>query len=85
MTLYTYAIVFLCSDSVSLSNAFFGVGRGDILLDDLECAGTEARLVDCSRQRDDHNCGHKEDAGVRCSGTAFIMNIEFNDSTNWSL
>lgn len=45
--------------------AFFGQGSDPILLDDVACAGTESRLLDCS-YRSTHNCGHYEDAGVTC-------------------
>ena len=63
--IYTH---FTLSDSIAFENSFFGEGTGSILLDDLECTGSESRLVDCYRQSDDNNCGHKEDAGVRCTG-----------------
>ncbi len=49
----------------------FTVGNGQILLDDVNCVGTETRLVDCpTRPLGDHNCGHYEDAGVTCPSVA---------------
>ena len=42
-------------------------GTGQIVLDNLLCTGTESRLVDCPHNGlNVHNCGHSEDAGVRC-------------------
>ena len=51
------------------SNAYFGQGNGPIQLDNVQCSGTEQRLLSCSHLRS-HNCGHHEDAGVSCSSTA---------------
>ena len=48
------------------TNAFFGMGTGPIHLDNVYCAGTEQRLIDCSYTS--HNCIHSEDAGVACIG-----------------
>ena len=48
-------------------NAHFGQGSGQILLDNLQCTGREASLLECShRGINEHNCGHSEDAGVTC-------------------
>ena len=43
-------------------------GTGPINLDDVQCLGNEARLLDCSHRlpTGTHNCSHFEDAGVRC-------------------
>ena len=43
-------------------------GTGSIVLDDLNCAGNETGLFRCSSPTPvgTHNCGHSEDAGVRC-------------------
>lgn len=48
--------------------AFFGQGRGTILLDNLKCTGTEANLLQCSHIAwNVHNCDHSEDASVTCA------------------
>ena len=47
--------------------AFFGKGSGRILLDNLQCTGREASLLDCPHNGlYIHNCNHQEDAGVTC-------------------
>ena len=43
-----------------------GPGSGPIHLDDVGCAGTESRLIDCAYD-DSPNCFHFEDVGVLCS------------------
>ncbi|XP_059756729.1 deleted in malignant brain tumors 1 protein [Balaenoptera ricei] len=47
--------------------AHFGLGSGDILLDNIQCSGSENHLGP-SAGWSDHNCGHHEDAGVIFSG-----------------
>uniref|UniRef100_G3SPF7 Scavenger receptor cysteine-rich domain-containing protein DMBT1 n=1 Tax=Loxodonta africana TaxID=9785 RepID=G3SPF7_LOXAF len=47
--------------------AYFGAGSGQILLDDLQCEGSESHLGQCvHRGQAGLNCGHLEDAGVVC-------------------
>ena len=62
-----------CTGSMAFFNAYFGHGTGPILLDDLLCTGSEARLIECPRSIslgigtfDFCPNGHGEDAGVRC-------------------
>lgn len=42
-------------------------GTDPIFLDNVQCVGTELRLIDCPRNAlGSHNCAHSEDAGVTC-------------------
>ncbi|XP_022110413.1 uncharacterized protein LOC110989982 isoform X2 [Acanthaster planci] len=52
----------------ALSRAAFGGGYGlEILLDNVACIGDEDTVFDCRHPGlGNHNCGHSEDAGVRC-------------------
>ena len=59
---------FSATGATAFSEAAFGEGTGPILLDDVYCVGTESRLANCpANPIGDHNCGHHEDAGVRCT------------------
>ena len=60
-------------NATALSRAYFGEGTGSIHLDDVSCTGTESSLFSCS-YNSNHNCGHHEDAGVRCSNS-FITDV----------
>lgn len=51
----------------------FSPGRGPIHLDELNCTGQEGNLWECPSQRQGNDCGHKEDAGVICSGGSLIQ------------
>ncbi|KFV90035.1 Scavenger receptor cysteine-rich type 1 protein M130, partial [Eurypyga helias] len=51
----------------ALLSAHYGEGSGQIWLDDVNCTGAESDLWTCpSRTWGQHNCQHKEDAGVLC-------------------
>ena len=53
----------------ALRRAHFGQGTGPIHLDNLICNSSESRLVNCRHNGIGvHNCGHSEDAGLRCQG-----------------
>ena len=58
-------LFFSLSGSQAFSTARFGAGSGPIHMDDVQCSGTESRLLNC-RYTSRHNCGHSEDASVRC-------------------
>ncbi|KAL2101477.1 hypothetical protein ACEWY4_003238 [Coilia grayii] len=57
-----------CGDAVSaIVRAQFGMGSGEILMDDVGCSGAEESLTECiSRGFGTHDCNHDEDAGVLC-------------------
>lgn len=48
--------------------AEYGEGTGIIMLDDVECTGSETSLLECThRDFGESNCGHGEDASVVCA------------------
>lgn len=50
-----------------LTFAHFGAGRGHIWMNGVDCTGNETSLAKCDfKGFVIHNCGHSEDAGVRC-------------------
>ncbi|CAG2240873.1 Antigen WC1.1,Scavenger receptor cysteine-rich domain superfamily protein,Neurotrypsin,Scavenger receptor cysteine-rich type 1 protein M160,Scavenger receptor cysteine-rich type 1 protein M130,Deleted in malignant brain tumors 1 protein [Mytilus edulis] len=67
--------------SVPYIRAYFGEGYGSIVLDDLNCIGTETDIFDCqSGGLFQHNCAHSEDAGVVCQED--FMEVRLVDGNN---
>ena len=48
--------------------SLFGQGTGPVYLDEVDCAGNESYLINCSHAGVGRsNCKNSEDAGVKCS------------------
>ncbi|XP_039874446.1 deleted in malignant brain tumors 1 protein-like isoform X2 [Simochromis diagramma] len=65
-----------CGAAMEAKNgAFFGQGKDEIWLDDVQCVGHESSILQCQhRPIGQNNCGHSEDAGVVCSGHVRLVN-----------
>ena len=49
-------------------HAFYGLGSGQIWLDNVHCIGTELSIRNCPHNGwGNHDCVHGEDASVKCT------------------
>lgn len=66
------------SDVVSyVRRGYFGRGKGLILMDNVNCLGTELQLADCPfSDWGVHDCSHTEDAGVICGEISNFVVID---------
>ncbi|KAK2099108.1 Deleted in malignant brain tumors 1 protein [Saguinus oedipus] len=74
-----------CGYSVSaLGGAHFGEGSGNILLGDVHCSGREPYLSSCPHSGwYNHECAHREDAGVVCSGSDSGLVLRLVNGGDW--
>ena len=81
---YILSLHALFSGATAFLRASFGAGTGSIWLDNVHCSGTETRLADCpANPIGTHNCGHYEDASVRCgTGTCTEGSIRLVGGSN---
>ena len=64
-------------------NNRYGLGTGLILLDDVQCLGTETSIADCShRGWGVHNCNHSEDVAVSCGRSPLGLQYGNFDDVN---
>ena len=73
--MYITLLVSCCAGYAYVARgAAFGAGSGLIFLDNVECMGNEANLLDCPGQDAGlHNCRPSEDAGVYCPGMLAVL------------
>ncbi|XP_030201695.1 deleted in malignant brain tumors 1 protein isoform X2 [Gadus morhua] len=73
--------------------AYYGPGRGNVWLDDLECFGNETSLMQCKHRHFGRSrCNHMEDAGVQCSISTRLLNgsnrcsgrVEIHQEGHWA-
>ncbi|PIK43385.1 laccase-type phenoloxidase [Apostichopus japonicus] len=58
----------------AVSSAGYGEGTGQIWLDDVQCGGSEHNVLSCAnRGVGVHNCGHGEDAGLKCESLVRLV------------
>lgn len=58
--------IYFYTGAVAVSNAFYGLGTGPILMTNVRCVGNESGLVNCTFSTLTGTCTHGIDAGVRC-------------------
>uniref|UniRef100_A0A3Q3WY76 Soluble scavenger receptor cysteine-rich domain-containing protein SSC5D n=1 Tax=Mola mola TaxID=94237 RepID=A0A3Q3WY76_MOLML len=67
-------------------SAFFGEGKDEIWLDDVQCTGNEPSIFKCThRPFGENNCGHGEDAGVlfyACLLISFVEHLKVVNGSN---
>ena len=64
--------------AVPISEGYYGAGDGPILIDDLNCTGSESNLDQCGmRTFGEHECDHTEDAGVMCLSKYKLLFVYF--------
>ncbi|XP_070344017.1 T-cell differentiation antigen CD6 isoform X6 [Equus asinus] len=64
----------------ALPGLHFPPGQGPIHRDQVNCSGAESYLQDCPGQPGHGYCGHKEDAGVVCSGSRSLLNLSSSEA-----
>ena len=63
----------------------FRGGSGPIHLDNVQCSGSESRLLNCPYDSHTLDCSHAEDAGVLCrpsEGLDYIMITDYDCMQN---
>ena len=77
-TIFYLLLHVLLAGALAFTRAYFSQGTGPIQLDNVACTGNEPTILQCNHLTVD-NCGHSEDAGVRCRGkinTNKILDLE---------
>ena len=79
--IHTPSLLLFYVGATAFTSAYFGQGTGSIWIDDAQCTGSESRLIDCTHDTSTVDCGHSEDAGVRCSTTGKSQLLQIDHQT----
>lgn len=64
---------------MAVSGGYYGEGKGEVLLSNVICEGTENGLEECIHSGFlRHTCGHNQDAGVQCRASGKLIIVLFN-------
>ena len=64
-----HLLIFTVLMIVSTTNSIFGQGAGIVALTNVQCSGTEARLIDCLSTQSSSSCYASQTAGAQCYAT----------------
>ena len=59
-------IILLLTGAIAYDSAYFGEGSVDIVMNSVQCDGTESKLDECTYSTFTFFCQHDDDAGVAC-------------------
>jgi len=77
LDLPTFIKILVHAGGIAYSDAHFGTGSGQIVLDDVRCSSSSSQLLECStRPILSHNCLHSADAGVGCEGSIICLKFK---------
>ncbi|XP_025100073.1 neurotrypsin-like [Pomacea canaliculata] len=72
------------SGAVAVASDTFGPGQGRILLDEVNCLGTETSLEQCSHSGFfHHDCTHNEDIGISCETQIVLPEARLVSGRSW--
>ncbi|KAL8625954.1 hypothetical protein ACOMHN_012546 [Nucella lapillus] len=73
---------FTSPNALVVTSAVYGPGTGNIILDDLQCEGTEPSLAQCGNKGYyNHNCLHREDVGIQCGQQTVLLRLAGRNRT----
>lgn len=64
----SYNLLLKTAGAIAVGSSFFGVDTTIILMDDVDCDGSETSLLHCNYESS-HNCNHENSASIACSIT----------------
>ena len=83
ITSIPYTFLLLSSGSDEALHNIYGEGTGPIVMDFVNCNGSEVRLWECSHFTHSYSgCDHTHDAGVRCQPGNYYLHLQLPPVAN---